>query len=525
MLTLEPSVHCSTKANATRVLLVEDDDGDVHVFQRLLAKMPEGAVVTRSASIAEAMTKLSETAAFDILLLDLGLPDSEGLDGLRKVLESGVPVVVLTGSDDLELASDAMGLGAQDYLPKYDVTLQKLHRAMVHAIQRHGLRQQLLQVHQREQEMKDSILSHVSHELRTPLTAVAAFVDILREGTHGDLNEKQKEFLCVVERNVRQLKRLIGDLMDMARISAGKLTLETGLVDAKACIADVVDAATSSATEKGILLDVDAGRDVPLVIGDASRVTQVLQNLADNAVKFTKQGGRITFRVTSAQPGMLTVSVEDTGTGIPPTVLPRIFERLEQDDNSTIGSRRGLGLGLWIAREITQSMGGAIRADSEVGVGSRFHVDLPIYSLEGLARKAIGDAGTNAMTIVRVHLEVPGRRSPGCRLQSARQEAMRSLQSCLVTSTDTLVPEVFCAESAIDVFALVRTDARGAQSVKSRLVSQFGDPMARLTRSGYCADVSTDTVEKVTDTGDFVSQLTRRLRDQLEPLRTIPRPK
>ena len=177
---------------------------------------------------------------------------------------------------------------------------------------------------------------------------------------------------------------MIGDLLDTARGEAGKLSIEISRVRVDDVVAEAVRTAGSRAAERGVELALEAAVPVPEVLSDAGRVRQVVTNLLDNALKFTPSGGRVTVRVTAgSDDGFVRVSVEDTGKGISAEAQKHLFQRLYQADDDDATSRRGLGLGLYISREIVNSQGGRIWAESEVGRGSTFHFTLPLASEGG----------------------------------------------------------------------------------------------------------------------------------------------
>ena len=230
-------------------------------------------------------------------------------------------------------------------------------------------------------ELKDQVLSHVSHELRTPLNAAAQFVTILKRGLAGGLQPQQQELVDDIERNLKQLRTMIADLLDTSRAESGKLTLKLQRLALQAAVADVLRTMHSTAADKGITLSADVPDDLPPVVADPARVRQVLTNLTDNAQKFTNAGGSITVsaRMFAADPQFICVSVTDTGRGIDPAEHQRIFSRLAQVDHapSEDSTRKGLGLGLFICREIVRRHGGDIGVDSEPGAGSTFYFTLP----------------------------------------------------------------------------------------------------------------------------------------------------
>jgi len=226
--------------------------------------------------------------------------------------------------------------------------------------------------------LKDQILSNVSHELRTPLTAVHQFVTILLDGLAGELEPEQREYLEIALKNVDQLSRMIQDLLDATRADAGKLTLQPRPMELCEVVAEVMRTLRSRAAESGISLEAELPADLPAVHADPARVRQVLINLVDNAIKFTQPGGRACVSASLAQPGFVCVAVSDTGRGMAPQVQSKLFQRLYQENASSTSSRQGLGLGLYISRELVSRQGGRMWVESQPGRGSTFFFTLPI---------------------------------------------------------------------------------------------------------------------------------------------------
>lgn len=228
-------------------------------------------------------------------------------------------------------------------------------------------------------ELKDQVLSHVSHELRTPLTAAYQFVTILKRGLAGELQPRQKEYLDDIEHNLKQLRAMIGDLLETSRAESGKLTLVLQRLVLQETVSDIVRTLRSAAAEKAIELRAELPSGLPPVQADPPRVRQVLTNLVDNALKFTPSGGSIAIRarIFEQDPNFVRVSVTDTGRGIDPSQHERIFSRLAQADETSEESRKGLGLGLFICKEIVRRHGGDIGVESQPGAGSTFYFTLP----------------------------------------------------------------------------------------------------------------------------------------------------
>jgi signal transduction histidine kinase len=229
---------------------------------------------------------------------------------------------------------------------------------------------------------KSQFLANMSHELRTPLNSVLGFTEMLVDGLYGDLPEKAKTTLGRVQANGRHLLGLINDVLDLSKIEAGqlKLAIDDYIVGQ---IVKTVEAATEPlARNKGLVLSVDIAAGLPRGRGDERRLTQVLLNLAGNAVKFTDKGS-IAISARAAN-GCFEFLVKDTGPGIAPEHQSRIFEEFQQVDDSNTRQKGGSGLGLAISRRIVELHGGKIGVESEPGRGSTFRVEIPINAGEAM---------------------------------------------------------------------------------------------------------------------------------------------
>ena len=227
---------------------------------------------------------------------------------------------------------------------------------------------------------KSEFLANVSHEIRTPMNVIIGYTDMLLE---TGLSETQHDCLERVRVSTVALLRLMNDILDLSKVEAGKLTLESLAFDPRAVVDEVVRTLGLRAAEKGLALSVDVAPDVPpTVLGDPTRLRQVVLNLLSNAVKFTDTG-HVAVRVTRERdgaggPASLHVAVADTGIGISPDRRAVIFDAFTQADGSMTRRYGGTGLGLAIAAQLVRLMKGRIWVESEVGVGSTFHVTLPL---------------------------------------------------------------------------------------------------------------------------------------------------
>ena len=242
---------------------------------------------------------------------------------------------------------------------------------------------------------KDDFLAALSHELRTPLGNVLMWTQLLR--VRGGDPQVSVRAVATIERNARQLSRLIDDLLDVSRIASGKLSLALRPTELANVVRSALEEAQPAAEAKRLAVDFDDGQGAYWVSGDPTRLLQVVANLLSNAIKFTPDGGRIALRLEEAR-GMARLTVSDSGIGIAAAALPQIFERFRQEATGNPSAHGGLGLGLAIVRHIVERHGGRVRVASEgVGRGACFTVEIPLLgSGEAAARSGASSAGVSA---------------------------------------------------------------------------------------------------------------------------------
>ncbi len=224
--------------------------------------------------------------------------------------------------------------------------------------------------------MKDDFVSTISHELRTPLTAIKEGISIVSDGSAGSINDDQKEFLGIAKRNVDRLARLINEILDFQKIESGRMFYNIAENDIAMIGKEVQESMVPLALAKGLKLDLNLAQDLPKIRFDRDKITQVLTNLVNNAIKFTESGGIL----ISINPGnnIIKVSVKDTGHGMKQEDIARLFQKFIQLEELSDRKTGGTGLGLAISKDIIDAHGGKIWAESEVGKGSVFNFILPI---------------------------------------------------------------------------------------------------------------------------------------------------
>lgn len=237
----------------------------------------------------------------------------------------------------------------------------------------------------RLERVRRDFVANVSHELRTPLTAIRGFAETLLEGGLDD-DTNRRRFVEIIHQHALRLSRLTDDLLRLARIEAGKLSLEFTPVAVDDIVAACVETADVKARQKGLVLEVVPVSNLPLLTGDLPSLQSVLQELLDNAIRYSSEGGRITIAAAASESEVV-ISVSDTGIGIPKTDQYRIFERFYRTDPARSRESGGTGLGLSIAKHLVEAHGGRIRVESAVGAGSTFYIHLPVQGAHQLLNR------------------------------------------------------------------------------------------------------------------------------------------
>jgi signal transduction histidine kinase len=468
------------KGKPLQVLLVEDSAGDVRLLREMLrAETPGSFVLTHVERMSEALAQLAE-GGMDIVLLDMGLPDGDGIDTVRRARAAAplIPLIVLTGMEDEVVAAEAMKEGAQDYLIKGQIENRALPRVLRYAIERHRMQTETDFLRRQQLQLKDEFLSHVSHELRSPLTAIYQFVSIILDGLAGEVNPQQREYLEITLKNSRQLKSMIDDLLEVTRVQTGKPRIEPQLTSVPDLIVDTVNTLKETAAAKGITLTSDIAPKLPPVYADPTRIRQILIILMDNALKFTPANGSVNVqvRVFEKDPQFLILEVSDSGCGIPSEMTERIFERLYQGPEADLGGRKGLGLGLHICKALVTRQGGQVWARSDPGKGAVLSFTLPIFSIAKLIAPALRMERAAETCIAMVITEVgthSGWLSGGTEVESSRQ-VRDLLDRCMHSDLDVLLPKMGPAAGTEFFFIVAVTDEIGGEAITKRVRKRLG---------------------------------------------------
>lgn len=366
-----------------QVLLIEDNAGDAEALKAMLNRQANDAFHLEWVDrLSKGLDRLAG-GGVDVVLSSVRLPDSAGVETLHRLHAQAplVPVVLLTSMDqDHERMLEWVQQGAQDYLEKGQVDGKLLSRVLRCAIER-----------KRQDLRKDDFVNIVSHELRTPLTIIREGISQITEGICGDTTPEQKGVLAIALKNLDRLSRILNDLLDLSKLEAGKLRLERDLVDLREVAAELVASFNLRAKERGIALQGNLPPHPIEMYVDRDKVTQVLVNLLNNALKFTEKGS-ITLSIAD-QETQVECSVSDTGRGILAEDLPEVFRKFQQFGcASDPGTEKGTGLGLAISRGIVELHGGRIWVESQLGAGTRFAFSLPRYSARQIFHHCVHQA-------------------------------------------------------------------------------------------------------------------------------------
>jgi signal transduction histidine kinase len=374
------------------VLVVEDDAGQQELQRRRLERA--GYAVVTASTAAEGLALL-RTRRFDLLVLDHRLPGgSTGLDLYREVRARGdrVPAILVTAFSGEDVVVEALRAGVFDFLPKSPDYVDHLPAVVDRVLEEVRIRRELVEAHARltvEQQARaeaerltdelqdaaarqDEFLAMLAHELRNPLAAVrdavtVAALDDARRGRALEIARRQSE----------QLGRLVDDLLDVARIRQGRISLRTEPLSMAAIVERAVESARPLLESRGLRATVALPSAPVFVAADPARLEQVLVNLLSNAAKYTEPGGRVDV-VAERRDGEAAIRVRDTGIGIAPEMLPRVWDLFTQADRALDRAPGGLGIGLTVARRLVELHGGRIEARSDgLGKGAEFVVTLP----------------------------------------------------------------------------------------------------------------------------------------------------
>lgn len=402
-----------------QVLLIEDNLAEARLLQEVL----KGAThhqfkLIHAQRLGEGLNRL-EGDNFDIILLDLTLPDSQGLDSLAPLTEKvpHLPIVVLTNTNDEKLALEAVRQGAQDYLVKRHITLDILVRAICYAIERKQMAEQLREANQtlekrveqrtkqliKAQELnqlKSEFVAMLSHDFRNPMNTILLSAGLLEDSSDQLTREQQLSYFQMIRTAIKEMDQLLSEILLLGKADSGKLQGYFLDLDLEEFCEILVKSFQLSANNNHQIIFTSQGK-LDRGVWDEKLLRHILNNLLNNAIKYSPNGGQIEFDLI-AQETEVIFKISDQGIGISPEAQKRLFQPFYRAEN--VDHIPGTGLGLAIVQKCVEAHGGTISVESKVRKGTTFTVILPI--LEEVTTKSKEVASRLAISKTSQTLEV-----------------------------------------------------------------------------------------------------------------------
>ncbi len=492
-------------------ILVVDDEKEIRDFLSKALTIIGGYKVDVAIDGEEALKKI-ENDKFDLILTDLKMPKIDGLQLIKEVSQKRpeILMVLMTGHGTIDSAIEAMKEGASDYITKplnIDEMILRLKKVLEEKQRFLRMKDYIEQLEKANKELKridqvkSEFVSIASHELRTPLASIKNAIQLMLKGKTGEINEAQNKFLTMADRNINRLTNILNNLLDLSRIESGRINMKFQNVQLKNLIELTVTSMKPQADEKSINIELDIPQSLPDVYGDPEKIEQILVNLLGNAIKFTPVGGSIQI---SAKPyykegdpdhgRMVSISIKDTGPGIPKEHLDAIFEKFHQVEDSMHRTTGGTGLGLAITKGLVEAHYGKIWVESELGKGSIFTFTLPIS--EGERREL------SFRTILdREFQRSQENRSPLTLLLVSISNETEEIKKELFDQLEEVVKQCLCRRTDVllrreqekILAALCEADLKGAQVIRQRIQEVVNNHFNKEGNSNFTIKIGTAT--------------------------------
>ncbi|MBD2438351.1 hybrid sensor histidine kinase/response regulator [Nostoc sp. FACHB-110] len=380
-----------------KILLIEDNLAEARLMQEFLQQADaKEFVLVHVKRLQEALNQL-RTDNYDIILLDLTLPDSQGLSSLPVLINCApsVPIVVLTNTNDEELAVAAVREGAQDYLVKRHVNVNGLVRSICYAIERKQVLETLRQVNQTLQvrveertaelvkaneinQFRSELVSMLSHDIRQPLNTILLAAGLLQNNEDKLTQEKKRNHLQIIRTAIKSMAQMLDEVSLIGKADSSKFQCDLEPLDLEILCRQLVEQVQLNLKDKNLSLTFTSYGEVGEAVWDETLLRHILSNLLSNAIKYSRANGKIEFELIG-QANSVIFRFQDWGIGIPPQDMSRLFQPFQRAEN--VGRIPGTGLGLAIVKKCVDAHGGEIRVNSEVEIGTTFIVTLPLIKL------------------------------------------------------------------------------------------------------------------------------------------------
>ncbi|MDZ7993497.1 MAG: hybrid sensor histidine kinase/response regulator [Nostoc sp. EfeVER01] len=382
---------------SVKILLIEDNLASARLLQEFLKQaQSQEFTLVHVMRLGEALQELNQ-CNYDVILLDLTLPDSQGLSSLPPLIDRApsIPIVVLTNTNDEELAIEAVRQGAQDYLVKRQVNVDVLVRSLRYAIERKQVLESLRTVNETLQtrveertaelvkanelnQFKSEFVSMLSHDIRNPLNTILLAAGLLQNQDERLTKEKKQNHLKMIRSAIKNMAKLLDEVTFIGKADSGNMGFEVICLDLEAFCRQMVDEVRLIANDKQLTLVFASFGQLNDALWDESLLRHILGNLLSNAIKYSLPGGMVRFELIGQEKAVI-FRVQDWGIGIPQENQKRLFQPFRRADN--VGNIPGTGLGLAIAKKCVDAHGGEIVVNSQVGVGTTFTVTLPLIGI------------------------------------------------------------------------------------------------------------------------------------------------
>jgi signal transduction histidine kinase len=379
---------------SVKILLIEDNLASARLLQQFLTQaQSQEFTLVHVKRLGEALQELSQ-CNYDVILLDLTLPDSQGLSSLPPLISQApsIPIVVLTNTNDEELAIEAVRQGAQDYLVKRQVNPDVLVRSLRYAIERKQVLESLRTVNETLQtrveertaelvkanelnQFKSEFVSMLSHDIRNPLNTILLAAGLLHNHDERLSKEKKLNHLQMIRSAIKNMAQLLDEITFIGKADSGRLGCDLVCLDLEAFCRQLVEEVRLMASEKHLTLTFASFGQLGEALWDESLLRHILGNLLSNAIKYSLPGGVVRFELIGQEKTVI-FRIQDWGIGIPKEDQKRLFQPFRRAEN--VGNIPGTGLGLAIAKKCVDAHGGDIVVNSQVGIGTTFTVTLPL---------------------------------------------------------------------------------------------------------------------------------------------------